>query len=132
MKKPKVPSKVIKTKKIETPKSETPKSETPKSETPKSETPKSETPRLCAADNALCTQLQKVAQFTNKVVFEREAETEGLIVAILSGTSSLFIGAPGAGKTFHTKFISKLFGLSVFDTLMSETTKPDSIFGLVS
>src|SRR5574344_1809158 len=112
--KPKVPSKVIKTKKIET---------------PKSETPKSETPRLCAADNALCTQLQKVAHFTNQVVFEREAETEGLIVAILSGTSSLFIGAPGAGKTFHTKFISKLFGLSVFDTLMSETTKPDSIFG---
>ena len=119
MQKPKVPSKLQKPKVIKT----------KVNDADKIETPKSETPRLCAADNALCTQLQKVAHFTNQVVFEREAETEGLIVAILSGTSSLFIGAPGAGKTFHTKFISKLFGLSVFDTLMSETTKPDSIFG---
>lgn len=78
---------------------------------------------------ALVSELLKIRDYVNGRVYERERETEGLIVAILSGTSALFVGAPGAGKTFQTRIISKLFGMSVFDTLMSETTKPDSIFG---
>lgn len=84
---------------------------------------------LTAKQSNLLAKLHEVQQFVGTHVFERDRETEGIIVAILSGTSTLFIGAPGAGKTFHTRLISQLFGLSVFDTLMSETTKPDSIFG---
>ena len=73
--------------------------------------------------------LNKVGAIINQRVFERDNETEGILLALLTGTSCLFLGAPGAAKTHQIRIASSLLKLSVFDTLISETTKPDSIFG---
>ena len=73
--------------------------------------------------------LNKVGAIINQRVFERENETEGILLALLTGTSCLFLGAPGAAKTHQIRVASNLLNLTVFDTLISETTKPDSIFG---
>lgn len=73
--------------------------------------------------------LNLVGAVLNQRVFERENETEGILLALLTGTSCLFLGAPGAAKTHQIRIACKLLSLSVFDTLISETTKPDSIFG---
>lgn len=65
----------------------------------------------------------------NKYVLERQAETDGILLAIVSGLSLLFLGDVGTAKTLQIRLASKLFGLSMFDTLLSETTKPEHIFG---
>lgn len=73
--------------------------------------------------------LKKAQAYLNAHVFERERETEGILLALLAGSSCLFIGDPGTGKTHHIRMACSLLGLDVFDTLISETTKPDTIFG---
>jgi MoxR-like ATPase len=75
--------------------------------------------------------LWNIETYINKVVLERENETRGLIYAMLSGSSVFFIGDAGAAKTHHIEQICKMFSLKLFDTLMSETTKPEMIFGPV-
>ena len=79
----------------------------------------------------LLEKLWNIETYVNKVVLERENETRGLILAMLSGSSCFFIGDAGAAKTHHIEQICKMFGLKLFDTLMSETTKPEMIFGPV-
>jgi MoxR-like ATPase len=80
-------------------------------------------------ENPLILRLKEARKEINRHVFERRAETDAIIITILAGSSCLFVGDVGTAKTSHITYASKLFGLSVFDTLMSETTKPDSIFG---
>jgi MoxR-like ATPase len=75
--------------------------------------------------------LAKVRARLNELVYEREDETDGILLAILSGTSALFFGEPGTAKTYHIDHASKLMGLTNFDILMSETIKPEQIFGPV-
>ncbi len=77
----------------------------------------------------LIGKLQTAQRFLNTHVFERERETEGILLALLAGSSCLFIGDPGTGKTHHIRMACSLLGLDVFDTLISETSKPDTIFG---
>lgn len=86
-------------------------------------------PALDSEQQRCLDTLLKVKSYVLTQVFERERETEGSLIALLSGTSVLLLGEPGAGKTHQIRLISRLLGLSVFDTLISETTKPDSIFG---
>jgi MoxR-like ATPase len=65
----------------------------------------------------------------NSMALERERENEGMLIALLSGTSCFLLGEPGTGKTFQIRLMGHLFGLNVFDTLLSESSKPESIFG---
>lgn len=73
--------------------------------------------------------LTDIRKYVNSMVLEREAETDSAIVSILSGQSCLFIGDAGAGKTYHIELLCELLGLTLFDTLISQATKPDAIFG---
>ena len=67
----------------------------------------------------------------NTYVLERKEESRGILLAVLSGTNALFLGDVGTAKTHHISLASRLLGLSFFDILMSETTKPDQLFGPV-
>jgi MoxR-like ATPase len=80
-------------------------------------------------DNPLFEKLQKVRSVLNEFVYERHDETDGILLCILSGSNALFFGDVGTAKTFHIQTASSLLGLSNFDILMSETVKPDQIFG---
>lgn len=77
----------------------------------------------------LIDKLGRVQAEINTRVLEREEETRGILLAILSGTSALFLGDVGTAKTLHISSAATLTGLSFFDILMSETTKPDQLFG---
>lgn len=79
----------------------------------------------------LLEKIKETQRLLNTHVLEREEETRGIMLAILSGTSALFLGDVGTAKTHHISMSSKLMGLSFFDILMSETTKPDQLFGPV-
>ena len=73
--------------------------------------------------------LVKVKDTINKMVFEREDETDGILLGILSGQNTLFFGEVGTAKTYQLQVASSLLGLTDFDILLSETVKPDQIFG---
>lgn len=73
--------------------------------------------------------LQAIKTHLTTVVFERESEIDGILLAVLSGTSCFFYGDVGTAKTFLIRAASELLGLSTFDILLSETTKVDAIFG---
>lgn len=77
----------------------------------------------------LIEKLHRVRRELNKRVLEREDETDGVLLAVLAGTSALFLGDVGTAKTYHIQTASRLLGLIDFDILLSETTKPDQIFG---
>jgi len=73
--------------------------------------------------------IHEIRSILNSMVFERQEETDGILLSILSGANTLFLGEPGTAKTFHIQLASTLLGLSNFDILLSETVKPDQIFG---
>jgi MoxR-like ATPase len=78
---------------------------------------------------SLIAKLGEVRDTTNKHILERTVETDGILLAILSKTSGLFLGNVGTAKTEQIRLISKLLELRSFDILLSATTKPDAIFG---
>lgn len=88
-------------------------------------------PLVAHAISHLVSRLGDVQRELNTHVLEREEETRGILLAILSGTNALFLGDVGTAKTMHISVASKMVGLSCFDILMSETTKPDQLFGPV-
>lgn len=90
---------------------------------------KTETETTKVPIGELVRKLQQVEAHLNGVVFERESEINGLLLAILSGTSCFFYGDVGTAKTFLIRTASELLGLTTFDILLSETTKVDAIFG---
>lgn len=73
--------------------------------------------------------LQTVRRVLNEQVFERQAESDGILMSLLSGEPCLFLGDVGTAKTHHIRLAAKLFDLSTFDILMSESTRPEQIFG---
>lgn len=77
----------------------------------------------------LITKLHKVRDTLNSLVFERHDATDGILISVLSGCNTLFLGEVGTAKTYHLQAASALLGLSNFDILMSETIRPDQIFG---
>ena len=79
----------------------------------------------------LVLKLQSIRTYLASTVFERETEITGILLAVLSNTSCFFYGDVGTAKTFLIRTTSDLLGLSTFDILLSETTKPDAIFGPV-
>ncbi len=84
------------------------------------------------ADASIDTLIDKIdvlRKQLNSRVLERTSETEGILLAILSGVSCLFLGDVGTAKTMQVQLAAKMLGLSTFDILLSETTKPEHIFG---
>jgi len=77
----------------------------------------------------ILNQLDAVVAAINERVYEREEETNGILVSLLSGLSCFFLGGVGTAKTMQIRLVAALCGLSEFDILLSETTKPDAIFG---
>ena len=77
----------------------------------------------------LLEKVNAIRKFINSRVFEREIETDSALMTVMSGQSCLLLGDAGAAKTQHVQILSELLGLRLFDILMSESTKPDSIFG---
>lgn len=75
--------------------------------------------------------LKKIQNYVQSQVLEREQETQGALLALLAKESCLFLGEPGAAKTLHVTLLSEYINLELFDILMSDTTKPESIFGPV-
>ena len=75
--------------------------------------------------------VQRIRSYINECVLERESETDSALLAVMSGQSCLLLGDAGAAKTQQIQLMSSMLGLSLFDTLMSESTKPESIFGPV-
>ena len=73
--------------------------------------------------------INAIREYVNASVFERAAETEGILLSVLSGAPMFFYGSPGTAKTKQISLASRLLGLSVFDILLSPTTKPESVFG---
>lgn len=77
----------------------------------------------------LMSKLAAIRRYLNRNIFEREEETNGILQTILAKSSCFFIGSPGTAKTDHITLAGEMFGLSVFDILLTETTKPDTVFG---
>lgn len=84
---------------------------------------------ILAPASVLLTKLGDIQKYLNTMVLEREHETEGILLTLLAGASALFVGDVGTSKTRHIHLAGELSGCSVFDTLLSETTKPEHIFG---
>lgn len=79
--------------------------------------------------SVLRKKLQHIQTYVKNRALERELETDSAIVSILSGASCFFLGDAGAGKTYHIELLAKLMSLTLFDTLISQSTKPDALFG---
>ena len=77
----------------------------------------------------LVEKLHVLRKQLNSRILERVTEVEGILLSILSGVSCLFLGDVGTAKTMMVQDASRLLGLSTFDILLSETTKPEHIFG---
>lgn len=73
--------------------------------------------------------LKDIRDWLNQSCFEREDEIEGILVAMLSKESALFLGDAGSSKTQMARLAAQAMGVSFFDTLISPTTKPETIFG---
>tara|TARA_Y100000593_G_scaffold88767_1_gene171670 strand:+ start:1886 stop:3037 length:1152 start_codon:yes stop_codon:yes gene_type:complete len=67
------------------------------------------------------------------VMVERHDEIRAVLVALLSGENSLFVGDPGTGKTMLIESLSKVFeafGInSMYYHLMNENSEKDELFG---
>jgi MoxR-like ATPase len=75
--------------------------------------------------------LWNIIEYVNNVVRERENQINSAVLAILSKKSCFFLGSPGSAKTYSIELLCEFFDMSLFNTLMSETTKPEMIFGPV-
>lgn len=65
-------------------------------------------------------------------VLERKNVILGSMLALMTGTHLLQVGAPGAAKSFLTNILSKSTKAVYFHYLLSKFTTPDEIFGPVS
>lgn len=87
------------------------------------------TPTVPSRAVGLVKRIIQIERHVNRNVLERQEETRSAILALLSRQSCFFIGDVGAGKTMHVELLCAMFQLDLFDVLMSETTKPETIFG---
>lgn len=77
----------------------------------------------------LLDQMHNVKKYINLNLLEREAEIDSAFLGIVSRNSVLYIGDVGAAKTQLVEAVADMCGLTFFNTLMSQTTKPEQIFG---
>ena len=67
----------------------------------------------------------------NHTIHERKSEIDGILMAMLSETAAFFLGEPGTAKSMMIDTACESMNASVFSILLSETTRPDQIFGPV-
>lgn len=77
----------------------------------------------------LIDRLNDTKKYVNSVILEREAEVDSAFLGVISRNSVLYVGDVGAAKTQLIEEIADMCGLTLFNTLMSQSTKPEQIFG---
>jgi MoxR-like ATPase len=73
--------------------------------------------------------VRAITKYLNSQIVDRSSEIQSLMLTLVADTSCLFIGPRGTSKTDLIRKFADLTGLSLFDTLISQSTKPDQIFG---
>jgi len=77
--------------------------------------------------------LQKIRIELNACYFEREAEIDGLLVALLAREHVLLLGPPGTAKSALARTLCEaLDGGGYFQWLLTKFSTPDELFGPIS
>lgn len=73
--------------------------------------------------------LHKLGQQLNSKYVERQHETHGLLLSLLSRQHMLLLGPPGSAKSALTEDACKAIGGGYFDVLLSKFSVPEQLFG---
>ncbi|MER2107535.1 MAG: AAA family ATPase [Solibacillus sp.] len=79
------------------------------------------------------TRLQQIQQSLNNKFYDREAEIEALMTALLSRQHILFIGPAGTGKSALSAMLGEIIdGSQYFQHLLTPFSTPEELFGVLS
>ena len=79
------------------------------------------------------TRLQQIQQSLNRKFYDREAEIEALMTALLSRQHILFIGPAGTGKSALSSMLGEIVeGSQYFQHLLTPFSTPEELFGVLS
>ena len=79
------------------------------------------------------TRLQLIQQSLNRKFYDREAEIEALMTALLSRQHILFIGPAGTGKSALSSMLGEIVeGSQYFQHLLTPFSTPEELFGVLS
>lgn len=79
------------------------------------------------------TKLQQIQQCLNSKFYDREAEIEALMTALLSRQHILFIGPAGTGKSALSSMLGEMVeGSMYFQHLLTPFSTPEELFGVLS
>ena len=77
--------------------------------------------------------LQQIRQCLNNKFYDREAEIEALMTALLSRQHILFIGPAGTGKSALSSMLGEIVeGSMYFQHLLTPFSTPEELFGVLS
>ncbi|MFF5994963.1 AAA family ATPase [Lysinibacillus sp. KU-BSD001] len=77
--------------------------------------------------------LQQIQQCLNRKFYDREAEIEALMTALLSRQHIVFIGPAGTGKSALSSMLGKIVeGSRYFQHLLTPFSTPEELFGVLS
>ncbi len=77
--------------------------------------------------------LQQIQQLLNQKFYDREAEIEALMTALLSKQHILFIGPAGTGKSALSSMLGEIIeGSHYFQHLLTPFSTPEELFGVLS
>ncbi|MGM9946095.1 MAG: AAA family ATPase [Lysinibacillus sp.] len=77
--------------------------------------------------------LQQIQQCLNNKFYDREAEIEALMTALLSRQHILFIGPAGTGKSALSSMLGEIVeGSMYFQHLLTPFSTPEELFGVLS
>jgi MoxR-like ATPase len=77
--------------------------------------------------------MQAVQADLNSAFFERQAEVEGILVALIARQHLLFLGRPGTAKSALTRALCEsVDGATYFKWLLTKFTTPEEVFGPLS
>jgi MoxR-like ATPase len=74
-------------------------------------------------------QLQQLRQQMHSAFIGRDAEIDGLLLALLGRTHCLLLGPPGTAKSLVTQVFAAALGGDYFQLLLTGFTTPDEVFG---
>ncbi|MEK4229456.1 AAA family ATPase [Solibacillus sp. FSL H8-0538] len=79
------------------------------------------------------TRLQQIQQSLNSKFYDREAEIEALMTALLARQHILFIGPAGTGKSALSSMLGEMVeGSHYFQHLLTPFSTPEELFGVLS
>jgi MoxR-like ATPase len=74
-------------------------------------------------------QLQQLRSQMHSAFIGRDAEIDGLLLALLGRTHCLLLGPPGTAKSLVTQVFAAALGGDYFQLLLTGFTTPDEVFG---